>query len=220
MHDGEDAGAVEVVPLDLPGFLEQPAHPAIGRVEGGRRPGRDQRMDPAVREHPRQGPVRRGEAQPDAGGLHRLEREAPRVFQPSLDPFDVLGTDAVVVREGSASPHGRGHLVFGYADALTLEVLRRVDAGAAVNEDAGLPEEPRREHGNRHQVVGPASPAHHVASQRGLGHVELAILHHAPERFLHLQRQAVEPDAVGLYTSVPQGPRYGRSGRTPVSGSA
>jgi len=82
----------------------------------------------------------------DAG--RRLEAGGAAVahFRRALHPeFHVLRRDVEFVLQHAARPQRRSLLIFWHADALALEVGRRLDAGLAPHQNAGVEEPPRGE---------------------------------------------------------------------------
>ena len=220
VHDGKNAGSAEIVALDVERLLEEPPHHCTTPPKSRGRPGRDQRVDLSTLQHLRQRAVRGREAHGDSHRLGGLEWNATGLFEPALHPFNVGRAHSVVVCQDAARPHRGGHLVLGYTDPFATKVLRAADARALVDEDARLSEEARRKNRDRDEVVGAATAAHYIPAQRELRCVELAVLSHAPEDFLHAQHDVGQVDALCPDPTVAEGLRHDHSGPRPRSSAA
>src|SRR5581483_1023272 len=65
------------------------------------------------------------------------------LVETTIEPFDVLWADAVFVLQNATNPKRRRHLIFGYADLLSTQVVGRADPGARIDVNAGVPEHAR-----------------------------------------------------------------------------
>jgi hypothetical protein len=96
----------------------------------------------------------------------------------------------VVLGQRAADPHTRGDLVLRRADDLAAQVLRSLDAAVSVDVDRRVPEDPRREDGDRDERPVGRQQRQDVRRQRHLRHVELPVAQHPEEGLLGTERQA------------------------------
>ena len=129
---------------------------------------------------------------------------AGRLF-PTREPVHFLELHAVLVLQDATLPDGRGHLVLGDADPLACKVAGFLDAGAGMDVDPGMPEGAGGEHGNRHEPRGSLVLRHQVGPHGHLGGVEILVAQHAPEGFLHAERQVGQVDPFHGHTALLQG---------------
>src|SRR5215813_2107047 len=97
-----------------------------------------------------------------------------------------------------------GRAVLRGADALALEVLRRIDARALAHIDAGVAEDLRERDRHRHERAIAARLQRRVGRERELGDLELLFVQHALEALARPQHLDIEIDAVGLHAPVHQ----------------
>jgi hypothetical protein len=117
----------------------------------------------------------------------------------ALNPFAFGEVDAVLVAEQPADEDRRGHRVNRHADALALELLRRLDV-LLVDEDEAVPEHARGEHrdGDERTLVG--DEARDVFGAGKLRRVEFLRRRHPVEDVARIVvDQEVEVDALDLH---------------------
>ena len=159
---------------------------------------RSERVDLAALQHGLERGLGRHEF--DADAFRRLDG----ADRPADHPGDVLGPDAVFVRQESAHPHRRRHLVVADADALALQVLRLFDLGIGAQIDRRMPKHPRWKHRNGDEPRVTLRAQDRVGRQRHFRAVELSVIEHAPERLARAQRNESQIDAFGLDPAVDQ----------------
>jgi hypothetical protein len=141
---------------------------------------------------------------------HRLERrQHGRIavwlgfLHRPFHPLDGREVDAVIVLQQAADPDGGGHGVELDADALALEVLRRLDH-AGVDRDEAVPEHARGKCRDRHKRAFPCREARHVFRGRHFRGVEFLPRGHAVEqrtRIIHgdeIEIDAGRPHLAGI----------------------
>jgi hypothetical protein len=105
----------------------------------------------------------------------------------------------VIVLQQAAYPHGRGHGVELDADALALQVLRRLDH-AGVDRNETVPEHARRKSRQRHERAFPGRKARHVFRGRHFRGVEFLPRDNAVEQLARMMHgDEIEIDAGRAY---------------------
>jgi hypothetical protein len=103
----------------------------------------------------------------------------------ALDPFDLGKVDAVLVAQQPADEDRGGHRVDRHADALALEILRRLDV-LLIDEDKAVPEHARGEHRNGDERTLPSDEARDVFGTGKFRSVEFQSCRHAVENVARL----------------------------------
>ena len=208
VHDRQNARAAVIIPLDLFIIREQPRDRRRAFVKQLRDVERQQRVELTCRKHPLQRLPSGEEIEPDV--VRQIERDQRRLdeaVEPAHEPVHVLRLDAVIVLQHAAHEDEAGRAPLRRADAFTLEVLRRVDAGAAAHVDAGMTEHFGERDRHRHERAIAAAFERRVGGKRKLGDLKLLVVEHALERLTRTQDLDVEIDALRLHAPVDQRPR-------------
>src|SRR5882672_5977122 len=108
----------------------------------------------------------------------------------------VLSLDAEVMLQEPAHEAEAGRAPLRGADAFALEVLRRLDAGAGPNVDAGVAEDFRERDRHRHERAAAACLERRVGGERKLRELELLVVEHALEALARAEHLNVEIDAL------------------------
>src|SRR5438477_9752639 len=173
------------------------------RMKGRRDPRGVERIDVASGEHLRQGLGGADPGELEFRGQVELEFfVAAGLFLASGAVLDTRRVDSVLVLQDAADPYRSSHLVFRGAYAFADEILRLTDAAFRGNENARLPKKTRGEHRNGDEWRVVARRRYRVRRQGHFRHVEFSMAEHAEERFLDMQIEVIELDAVHRNTSV------------------
>ncbi len=117
----------------------------------------------------------------------------------ALDPMDLGQIDAEFVMQHAVDEDCRRHGVERHADALALEILRRLDAGLLVDGNEAHPECDRREHRKGDERTLVAGKALSEFGQRIFRRIEFLAARHAIEdRARLIDGDEIEIDAVRL----------------------
>ncbi len=149
MHDGEDAGAREVVLLDAHVIGEEACDVRRAGEKAFRRLVRHQRVDLAGGEHVGEIRAVRDHRDAHAARLHADHRLGVVGVRGPATPVDVGRAHAVLVLQHAARDQRRGHRVFAHAHGPADQVARRADAPVGAHEERRVAEHPRREHRQR-----------------------------------------------------------------------